>query len=248
MSKKWIRLIVLFSAVLLSFSSCLAEKSAPVKAEAADSGAISHQTIGLKKDILYRLIRGYSPGFVLIALEGSGMNPRKKGTGITWNADLQIYNIIDFSIANELSNWQDRERDEANDIYSEAVISTMLEHYDNVRSVGIFAFSKGACGADSICRRLTEKGIPVAFVWLCDAFTAHELTFIMQSVEKNRLVLYNRYSKKKRLNVYSVEEIKKRQLKLILQNGCTSIWKPGNQPGLLVPVMTKKQSSMIGFY
>ena len=206
MSRNRIRFIPIFFVILLSFSVCLAESTdAAAPAEIKD-GLIKGSKIGLAKSIVYRcIIQPDARDFVLIGLEGSGMNPRSDGSGITWNKGLQDYNVIDFSIANELSEWNDKKRSKANDIYSAAVISAVLENYGHVKTAGLFAFSKGACGADSVFRGLEEEGFRVLFVWLADPFTAHEMPSIMQAVEDSRIMLYNRYSKKKRLSVYGKE-------------------------------------------
>ena len=205
MSRKWIRFIAVFCAVLLSVSACLAELSDETEPAETRNGIIKGKPIGLAKDIVYRCIQADNRSFVLIGLEGSGMNPRSDGSGITWNKGLQNYNVIDFSIANELSDWNDTKRAKANEIYAAAVVSAVRENYGKVKFAGLFAFSKGACGADSVYRRLKEMGIRVTFVWLADPFTAHEMSSIMQATDNSDIMLYNRYSRKKRLNVYGKE-------------------------------------------
>ena len=201
MSRKWLRFIAVFSAILLSFSACLAEQD-DLAVPQEEKGMIRGKPNGLKNDIFYRCLQTGSQDFVLLGLEGSGMNPWREGIGISWNKELQDYNVIDFSIAGELSEWDDKKRETSCENYASAIVRVFRERFRHVRAVGVFVFSKGACGADSVFRKLKEEGCLIAFVWLADPFIIRELSSVMQAVENREIFLYNRHSKKDRLNDY----------------------------------------------
>ena len=200
MSRKWIRWTAVFAAVLLAAGAGLADRTGEPVAGLRESGMISGDLLNLEKNLCYSAVMTGRNDFVLIGLEGSGMNPHKEGTGLTWISALREYNIMDFMIANELELWNDRIRDPAYESYSTAVVSAVKARYKGVKSAGIFAFSKGACGADAVYRKLLDEGIEVAFVWLSDGFTMHDLPYIKNDVESGELMLYVRFSNNRRLN------------------------------------------------
>ena len=200
MSRRWIRFIVVFSAVLLSVSACLADRTGEQRIGLIKGGTISKGPIGLEKDIQYNYIQAGGDDFVLIGIEGSGMNPHKEGVGLTWIDVLREYNVIDFSIANELELWNDKIRDKAYENYTTSIVNTVRSKYPGIKTVGVYAFSKGASGADGLCSKLQEEGFTVAFVWLNDAFTLHDMPYIKSAVENGRIMIYLRYSNNKRLS------------------------------------------------
>ena len=196
MSRNLIRLIILLSAALLAAGSCLAD---------LPGGIVSRDSLGIKKDVTYNfnIAPEADPGFVLVAFEGSRMDPRKKGGGVIWTEGLDRFNVVDFSIADELCAWQVKMWETVSDLYSAAVEEVLREKFGGVKTVGVYSFSKGASAVDSVCRRLRESGIRVAFVWLNDAFTTHGLPFVTELTESNEVFLYNRYSRDERVNQLS---------------------------------------------
>ena len=193
----------LFAAVLSAFllfaCPCFADKTGMPSVGVRESGMISGDLLNLEKNIYYNAIMTGVNDFVLIGLEGSGMNPHKEGVGLTWIEALREYNVIDFTIANELELWNDKIRDPAYESYSSAIVTSVKARYRGVKTVGLYAFSKGASGVDGVYHKLVEEGLRVVFVWLNDAFTLHEMPYIISAVENDEVMLYVRYSRSKRL-------------------------------------------------
>ena len=200
MRKKLVSLIVVFAIILLTSGVCTADRTGEPVAGLRKGGTVSKAPLNLEKDIQYNYNMTGMDDFVLIGLEGSGMNPHQEGVGLTWIEALREYNLIDFSIANELELPDLRIRAKACETYPAAVVNVVRSVYPGVKSVGVYAFSKGASAADSLCRKLEEEGIRLAFVWLNDAFTMHDMTYIKDAVESDGLMIYIRYSNNKRLS------------------------------------------------
>ena len=200
MSRKLIGLVVAFSVILLASGVCTADRTGEPVAGLRKGGTVSKGPLNLEKDIQYNYNLTGLDDFVLIGLEGSGMNPHKEGVGLTWIEALREYNLIDFSIANEFERPDLKVRASACEAYPAAVIDVVRSVYPGVKAVGVYAFSKGASAADSLCSKLEEEGIRLAFVWLNDAFTMHDMPYIKNAVEKDGLMIYLRYSNNKRLS------------------------------------------------
>ena len=202
------RLICLvFALALLAAGACFAEPpSGSVPAEQV-SGVISGKSLGTEKNVTYRcnIVQEKEHAFVLLAFEGSRMDPRREEGGVIWNEGLQTFNVIDFSIADELCGWQKKKWEKVCDRYAAAVLDTLTEQFGSVKAVGVYAFSKGASAADAVCRKLRESGLDLSFVWLNDAFTTHGLPFVTELTESGEILLYNRYSRDERVNGLSKE-------------------------------------------
>ena len=128
------------------------------------------------------------------------MDPRQEGGSVIWTGGLDRFNVIDFSIADELCSWQAKTWESVNDSYSAAVLDTVTETFGEVKTVGIYAFSKGASAVDGVCRRFRDAGITVSFVWLNDPFSTHGLPYVTGLIESGEIMLYSRYSRDKRVN------------------------------------------------
>ena len=199
MRRKRIRFAAALCVLLLSASACLADITGEPVNGVRKAGTVSRRPLGLEKDIFYTYIRSGWDDVVVVGLEGSGMNPHKEDTGLVWLDALSGYNIIDFSVANELELWNDKIRDPACENYSAAVVGAVKANYPGASRVGLYAFSKGASGADAVFRKLREEGFTVSFIWLNDAFTLHDLPYIKEAVEDGSVRIYLRYSRSKRL-------------------------------------------------
>ena len=138
--------------------------------------------------------------FVLVAFEGSKMDPRKNSASVIWTEGLDRFNVIDFSIVDELCSWDKKKWEDVCEKYAAAVLDTLLEHFSSVKTVGVYAFSKGASAADAVCRKLRDAGLELSFVWLNDGFTTHDLPYVTELTESNEILLYNRFSRDKRVN------------------------------------------------
>ena len=168
-------------------------------------GILSGKVLGFERNILfnYHPAENGSSDFLLIGFEGSGMNPRAEGSCIIWNEALDPYNVIDFTVANEISYWQEKESKKAAETYSAMVLDVIRDKFDGIRKIGIFAFSKGSSGVDSVFSRLKKEGYDISFVWLNDSFAVNGLPAVTVAVLNNEITLYNRYSNSKRLNPQS---------------------------------------------
>ena len=168
-------------------------------------GILSGKVLGFERNILfnYHPAKDGSSDFLLIGFEGSGMNPRKEGSCIIWNEALNPYNVIDFTVANEISYWQEKESKKAADTYSAMVLDVIRNKFDGIRKIGIFAFSKGSSGVDCTFSRLKKEGYDISFVWLNDSFAVNGLPAVTVAVLNNEITLYNRYSNSQRLNPQS---------------------------------------------
>lgn len=168
-------------------------------------GILSGKVLGFERNILfnYHPAENSSSDFLLIGFEGSGMNPRKEGSCIIWNEALNPYNVIDFTVANEISYWQEKESKKAADTYSAMVLDVIRDKFDGIRKIGIFAFSKGSSGVDCTFSRLKKEGYDISFVWLNDSFAVNGLPAVTVAVLNNEITLYNRYSNSQRLNPQS---------------------------------------------
>ena len=196
MRRKLILLVVLLLPVLLAAGRSFAELP-----EENLTGVIKKKSLGTKKDMIWRCNMADADGdFVLVAFEGSGMNPRTNTTSVIWTEGLDRFNVIDFSIVDELCSWYGKKLDSLSERYSAAVLDTLLEHFSSVKTVGVYAFSKGASAADAVCRKLQEAGLKLSFVWLNDGFTTHGLPYVTEMTENNEILLYSRYSRDKRVN------------------------------------------------
>ena len=202
MRRKLTRLIVFLLPLILAAGVCFADGSPEKK-----SWVISGKSLGTEKNVTYNyhIAPEADPGLVLVALEGSRMDPRQEGGSVIWTDGMDRFNVIDFSIADELCSWQTKTWEKVNDSYSAAVLDTVREKFSGVNAVGIYAFSKGASGADGVCRRFREAGITVAFVWLNDPFSTHGLPYITGLIEDGEIMLYSRYSRDKRVNQLAKE-------------------------------------------
>jgi len=197
--------IAFIASVLLAAGLCFAEQPAgPGQAEHV-TGTIDGRSVDSEKKVTYHCIiqPETDHDFVLIAFEGSRMDPRQKGNGVIWTEGLDRFDVVDFSIADELCAWQKKKWENVCNLYSAAVVDVLREQFGDVKTVGIYAFSKGASAADCVCRTLRESGINVAFVWLNDAFTTHGLPYVTELTENGEILLYNRYSKDERVNQLS---------------------------------------------
>ena len=123
-------------------------------------GVLSGKVLGFERNILfnYHQAENGSSDFLLIGFEGSGMNPRAEGSCIIWNEALNPYNVIDFTVANEISYWQKKESEKAAETYSAMVLDVIREKFSGIRTIGIFAFSKGSSGVDCTFSRLKKEG------------------------------------------------------------------------------------------
>ncbi|MDR9824221.1 hypothetical protein RCJ22_01210, partial [Vibrio sp. FNV 38] len=113
------------------------------------------------------------------------MDPRKNKASVIWTGGLDRFNVIDFSIVDELCSWNEKEWKSVSECYSSAVLDTLLENFGSVKAVGVYAFSKGASAADAVCRKLREAGLELSFVWLNDGFTTHGLPYVTELTEGN---------------------------------------------------------------
>lgn len=205
MNRNLIRFIIILVPVILAAGICFADQPEnPALAENV-TGVIDARSLGTEKNVTYicNILREVKHDFVLIGFEGSRMDPRKKDGGVIWTEGLKRFNVIDFSIADELCAWQTKQWENVNDLYSAAVADTLRKQFGEVRAVGVYAFSKGASALDSVCRRLRESGIRVVFVWMNDGFTTHGLPFVTELTENHEILLYNRYSRDERVNQLS---------------------------------------------
>lgn len=169
-------------------------------------GVLSGKVLGFERNVLFN----YHPAenssdFLLIGFEGSGMNPRAEGSCIIWNEALNPYNVIDFTVANELSYWQEKESKKAAETYSTMVLDVIRDKFDGIRTIGIYAFSKGSSGVDCVFSRLKKEGYNISFIWLNDSFAVNGLPSLTVSLLNNEFMLYNRYSNSKRLNPQSMK-------------------------------------------
>ena len=215
MNRILIRFISFFALVLLTVGCCSADQPAGQMQLQNTSGVITGNSLGTEKNVTYNcsIFRDADGDFVLIGFEGSRMDPRKEGGSVIWTAGLGRFNIIDFSIADELCAWQTKKWESVNESYSAAVADVLREHFGEIKAVGIYAFSKGASAVDSVCRRLKESGIRIAFIWLNDAFATHGIPFVKELTETGETMLYNRYSRDERVN----------QLSKKLHNDCSEL-------------------------
>ena len=197
MQRKLIRFVAVLAAAVLSAGGCFAGGSR----DQADH-VISGKSLGTEKNVTYNChaAQDADPGFVLVAFEGSRMDPRQEGGSVIWTEGLDRFNVIDFSIADELCSWQAKTWESVNDSYSAAVFDTVTETFGAVKAVGIYAFSKGASAVDGVCRRFRDAGITVSFVWLNDPFSTHGLPYVTGLIESGEIMLYSRYSRDKRVN------------------------------------------------
>ena len=196
------RIICLAVALsLMASGGCFAEQPAGGPAEQVN-GIIGKKDLGTEKDVTYRcnILPEADHAFVLLAFEGSRMDPRKEDGGLIWNEGLRSCNVIDFAIADELCGWQKKKWEKTCDLYASAVLDALTEHFGNVKAAGVYAFSKGASAADAVCRKLKEAGLELSFVWLNDAFTTHGLPYVTELTENNEILLYSRYSRDERVN------------------------------------------------
>ena len=172
-------------------------------------GILNGHVLGFERNMLFNSHEGENSSyddFLLIGFEGSGMNPRSpEGACIIWNEALKPYNVIDFTVANEISYWQKKDSEKAAETYSAVVLNTIREKFDGIRTIGIFAFSKGSSGVDCVFSKLRKEGYKIAFVWLNDSFAINGLDAVTVAVLNNEITLYNRYSNDKRLNPQSME-------------------------------------------
>ena len=202
---------LVLALVMLAAGVCFAEP--PVAGVSAEqvSGVISGKTLGTEKNVTYRcnILQEEEHRFVLLAFEGSRMDPRREEGGVIWNEGLRSFNVIDFAIADELCGWQKKKWEKVCDRYAAAVLDTLTEQFGSVKAVGVYAFSKGASAADAVCRKLREAGLDLSFVWLNDAFTTHGLPFVTELTESGKILLYNRYSRDERVNQLSKKLHKK---------------------------------------
>ena len=167
-------------------------------------GVLSGKVLGFERNILFNCHPAEtSSDFLLIGFEGSGMNPRAEGSCIIWNDALNPYNVIDFTVANEISYWQEKESKKAADTYSAMVLDVIRDKFDGIRKIGIFAFSKGSSGVDCTFSRLKKEGYDISFIWLNDSFAVNGLPAVTVAVLNNEITLYNRYSNSQRLNPQS---------------------------------------------
>ncbi len=197
MHRKLIRLVFLLLPLLLAAGICFADQPAEKL-----TGVISKKSLGTKKDMIWNcnMAADADSDFVLVAFEGSRMDPRKNTASVIWTEGLDRFNVIDFSIADELCTLYGKKWESVSERYSAAVLDTLLEHFSSVKTVGVYAFSKGASAADAVCRKLREAGLELSFVWLNDGFSTHDLPYVTELIENNEILLYSRFSRDKRVN------------------------------------------------
>ena len=99
---------LVLALAMLAAGVCFAEP--PVAGVSAEqvSGVISGKTLGTEKNVTYRcnILQEEEHRFVLLAFEGSRMDPRREEGGVIWNEGLRSFNVIDYAIADELCGWQ----------------------------------------------------------------------------------------------------------------------------------------------
>ena len=197
MRRKLIRLVLLLLPAILAAAVCFAELTSEKL-----TGVISGKSLGTKKDMTWHcnIAADTDADFVLVAFEGSKMDPRKNSASVIWTEGLDRFNVIDFSIVDELCSWDKKKWEDVCEKYAAAVLDTLLEHFGSVKTVGVYAFSKGASAADAVCRKLRDAGLELSFVWLNDGFTTHDLPYVTELTESNEILLYNRFSRAKRVN------------------------------------------------
>lgn len=235
MSKRVILMVFLLSLSLLTVGFCRAasigdliedvdsarEPEEPVpeetvitvpdsdKYKTAKDGILNGTILGFDRNMLFSFHHAEDRGnddFLLIGFEGSGMNPRSEESAcIIRNEALKPYNVIDFTVANEISYWQKKESAKAAEVYSTVVMNTIHEKFDGIKTVGIYAFSKGSSGVDCVFAKLRKEGFRVAFIWLNDSFAVNGISNVIIALLNNEITLYNRYSNSKRLNPQSME-------------------------------------------
>lgn len=200
MRRKLIRLIFFILPVILTAGVCIAGAQAD-RAE----GVISAASLGTEKDVTYscNIAQAADPDFVLVAFEGSRMDPRKEGGSVIYTEGLEQFNVIDFSIADELCSWEKKKWESVSSLYAAAILDALSGRFGRVGNVGVYAFSKGASAADCVCRALRDAGITISFIWLNDAFSTHGLPYVTELMENKEILLYNRYSRDDRVNTLS---------------------------------------------
>lgn len=179
------------------------------KYKTSKDGILNGKVLGFDRNMLFSFHYGEdgsNDDFLLIGFEGSGMNPRAEESAcIIRNEALKPYNVIDFTVANEISYWQKKESAKAAEVYSTVVMNTIHEKFDGIKTVGIYAFSKGSSGVDCVFAKLRKEGFRVAFIWLNDSFATNGISNVIIALLNNEITLYNRYSNSKRLNPQSME-------------------------------------------